>query len=184
MTRRILTADDVSTLPDGATLVLSDGSTLTAAARELARRRNIHVVDDAAGASDGAASGAAPGASSASGDVLARTADAPSGVRSAQAGTAFDHGGRAGRIIATAVGVNRPGILSEVTAAIGQLGGDILEISQRITSGYFHAILIIDVAASGRSFAAFRDALAELSEPADYVVTTIDERVFQAMHRI
>ena len=173
MTRRILTADDITALPDGATIVLDDGTTLTGPARELARRRGLTVVEG-----DGAVSGGGAGVPS------SPTAQVPSGVRSAAAGTAFDHGGRAGRLIATAVGVNRPGILSEVTAAVGQLGGDILEISQRITAGYFHAILIVDIAASGQSFGAFRDALAELSEPADYVVTTIDERVFHAMHRI
>lgn len=172
MSRRILTADDIAALPDGASIVLDDGSTLTGPARELARRRGIAVVESGVETSGGAPTATTP------------TSDAPSGVRSAAAGTAFDHGGRAGRLIATAVGVNRPGILSEVTAAVGQLGGDILEISQRITAGYFHAILIVDISGSGQSFGAFRDALAELSEPADYVVTTIDERVFHAMHRI
>ncbi len=176
MTRRILTADDVAALPEGSSLQLGDGTTLTGPARELARRRGIVFVDEQ--------DASAPGDESAATGAAGTTGDAPSGVRSGRAGSVFDHGGRAGRIIATAVGVNRPGILAEVTAAIGQLGGDILEISQRITAGYFHAILIVDVARSGQSFAAFREALAKLSEPADYVVTTIDERVFHAMHRI
>ena len=87
-------------------------------------------------------------------------------------------------IIVTAVGVNRPGIMAELSATVSELGGDIQDVSQRITGGYFNAILVVDAAHSGHSFADYRDKLVELSEPSDYVVTVIDERVFQAMHRI
>jgi predicted amino acid-binding ACT domain protein len=74
--------------------------------------------------------------------------------------------------------------MAELTHAVGELGGDIQDVSQRITAGYFHAILLVDISGSGHIFAAFRDALLALSEPTDYVVTVIDERVFTAMHRL
>jgi len=160
MARRIVTAEDVLALPEGGQLVAPDDVTVTSAARELARRRNITVVE-------GAAAEAAPADATAAALSLPELPAGPPGT-----------------IIVTAVGVNRPGVLSELTSAVGQLSGDIQDVSQRITGGYFHAILVVDIRRSGQSFAAFRDALKGLSEPRDYVVTVIDERVFTAMHRL
>jgi ACT domain-containing protein len=160
MARRIVPAEDVLALPEGGRLLATDDMTVTSAARELARRRNITVVE-------GAEAAAAP-------------ADAADAVQALPAAPT----GAPGTIIVTAVGVNRPGVLSELTSAIGQLHGDIQDVSQRITGGWFNAILVVDIKRSGQSFAAFREALKGLSEPRDYVVTVIDERVFTAMHRL
>jgi ACT domain-containing protein len=160
MARRIVTAEDVLALPEGGRLLATDDMTVTSAARELARRRNITVVE-------GAEAAAAPADAS---EAAAAMPAAPTGPP--------------GTIIVTAVGVNRPGVLSELTSAIGQLHGDIQDVSQRITGGWFNAILVVDIKRSGQSFAAFRESLRGLSEPRDYVVTVIDERVFTAMHRL
>lgn len=174
MTRRILTAEDVAAMDADTRLVVDDTTTVTGAARDLARRRGIVLVEDgeATGPSAGTGSaGPGPGQGSPTDnttlDVVSEVLDGPPG-----------------RIIVTAVGVNRPGILSEVTAAIGQLNGDIADVSQLINAGYFNAILLVDIGPSGQSFTAFRDALQKLSKPADYVVSIIDERVFHAMHRL
>ncbi len=160
MARRIVTAEDVLALPEGGQLVAPDDVTVTSAARELARRRNITVVE-------GAQAEAAPGDALEAATALPTAPSSPPGI-----------------LIVAAVGVNRPGVLSELTSAIGQLQGDIQDVSQRITGGYFHAILVVDIRRSGQTFPAFRDALKGLSEPRDYVVTVIDERVFTAMHRL
>ena len=166
MTRRILTAEDIERLEAGARLVVDEMTTLTGPARDVARRRGIELVE-------GAAAGPAD------------AAQAVDAVIAAQApGAAFTAGGTPGKLIVTAVGVNRPGVMAELSGAVGQLGGDIQDVSQRITGGYFNAILVVDIARSGQSFTAFRDALKALSEPNDYVVTVIDERVFTAMHRL
>lgn len=162
MARRIITAEDVLALPEGGRLTVSDDVTLTSAARELCRRRNVTVVEGA----DAAAAPSDPRAAVAAASAPAVPAGPP------------------GTIIVTAVGVNRPGVLSELTSAIGELHGDIQDVSQRITGGWFNAILVVDIRRSGQAFAAFREALLGLSEPRDYVVTVIDERVFSAMHRI
>jgi ACT domain-containing protein len=160
MARRIVTAEDVLAIPEGGRLVATDDVTVTSAARELARRRNITVIEGA--------------------EAAATPADALDAVAAPPAAPA----GLPGTIIVTAVGVNRPGVLSELTSAIGELKGDIQDVSQRITGGWFNAILVVDIKRSGQSFVAFRDALRGLSEPRDYVVTVIDERVFTAMHRL
>ena len=166
MTRRILTAEDVAAMEVDSRLVVDEMTTVTSAARELARRRGIMLVEDG-GPSAGSHEDTASPTSKTTIDVVSEVLEGPPG-----------------RIIVTAVGVNRPGILSEVTAAIGQLSGDIIDVGQLINAGYFNAILLVDIAPSGQNFTAFRDALQKLSKPADYVVTIIDERVFHAMHRL
>lgn len=165
MSRRILTAEDVARMEPGARLVLDGDVLLTSAARDLAARRGVVLVEP----------GTAPDLVASSPIEGVETRPAPAAPRAS---------GRTQRIIVTAVGVNRSGVLAELTAAIGELGGDILDLSQRITGGYFHALLVVEISRSGQPFAAFRDALLALSEPADYVVTVIDERVFQSMHRL
>ena len=160
MARRIVTAEDVLAIPEGGRLVATDDVTVTSAARELARRRNITVIEGA------------------------EAAGTPADAMDAAAAPPAPPAGPPGTIIVTAVGVNRPGVLSELTSAIGELKGDIQDVSQRITGGWFNAILVVDIKRSGQSFVAFRDALRGLSEPRDYVVTVIDERVFTAMHRL
>jgi len=166
MSRRILTAEDVARMEPGTRLVLDETVLLTGSARDLALRRGVELVEDAGGGDPGAAlvASEAPGV---------ETPPAPAAPR-----------GRPRRIIVTAVGVNRSGVMAELTAAVGGLGGDIQDLSQRITGGYFHALLVVEISRSGQPFAAFRDALLTLSEPADYVVSVIDERVFAAMHRL
>ena len=166
MTRRILTAEDVAAMEADSRLAVDDMTTVTSAARELARRRGIVLVENGEPSTGSPEETASPTAKTTI-DVVSEVLD-----------------GAPGRIIVTAVGVNRPGILSEVTAAIGQLSGDIIDVSQLINAGYFNAIFLVDIAPSGQNFKAFRDALQKLSKPADYVVTIIDERVFHAMHRL
>ena len=168
MTRRILTAEDIEQLESGSQLVVDELTTLTGPARDVARRRGIVLIDGSGGPASAAEA------------VDAVIAAQGAGIGAPGSGA----GGPGGIIIVSAVGVNRPGVMAELSGAVGQLDGDIQDVSQRITGGYFNAILVVDIARSGRTFTAFRDALKALSEPNDYVVTVIDERVFTAMHRL
>jgi len=167
VTRRILTAEDIEQLESGSQLVVDELTTLTGPARDVARRRGIVLIDGSGG----------PASASEAVDAVLAAQGAGVGARGAG-------GGPGGIIIVSAVGVNRPGVMAELSGAVGQLDGDIQDVSQRITGGYFNAILVVDITRSGRTFTAFRDALKALSEPNDYVVTVIDERVFTAMHRL
>ncbi len=177
MPRTIIMAEDVAAMAEGGRLVIDDNTTITASARELARRRGIEFVEatggGAGGAGGSAGRGTAGAAQAATDAVIAGQREAP-----------FTASSTPGTIIVTAIGVNRAGVMAELTGAVGELGGDIQDVSQRITGGYFNAILVVDISRSGQSFAAYRDALKALSEPNDYVVTVIDERVFTAMHRL
>jgi ACT domain-containing protein len=188
MARTIIMAEDVAAMAEGSRLVIDDNTTITSSARELARRRGIELVESAGSAGGsagrGGPGGGAGGARDAAGRAAAAQAATDAVLESQRGGAPFVGGGLPGTIIVTAVGVNRPGVMAELTTAVGELGGDIQDVSQRLTGGYFNAILVVDIARSGQSFVAYRDALKALSEPNDYVVTVIDERVFTAMHRL
>ncbi|GJM20793.1 MAG: hypothetical protein DHS20C15_07080 [Planctomycetota bacterium] len=180
MSRRILTADDVAALPADQPLVVDAHTTLTDSARDMARRRGVQIVTPAE-------PGERPRADAAHAEQVASGADAAIASEAGIAHSDASHAilqGKPGRLIVTAVGLNRPAILAELTVAVGELGGDIQDLSQRITGGYFHAILVVDITRSAHNFSAYRDALKNLSEPSDYVVTVVDERVFRAMHRL
>jgi len=184
MPRTIIMAEDVAAMAEGGRLVIDDNTTITASARELARRRGIEVVESGGGAGGAVGAGRSAGGSAGAGGAASAAQAAHAAVVSGQREGPFTGAGVPGTIIVTAIGVNRPGVMAELTTAVGELGGDIQDVSQRITGGYFNAILVVDISRSGQSFAAYRDALKALSEPNDYVVTVIDERVFTAMHRL
>jgi len=86
-------------------------------------------------------------------------------------------------IVVTAAGKNRPGVLAEVTGAIGKFEGNILDVSQKMVEGYFHMVLMVELQ-PGANVAAIKQTLECLGGPDDFVVRVMHERVFRFMHRI
>jgi len=86
-------------------------------------------------------------------------------------------------VVVTAVGRNRPGVLAEITAAVGASDANIRDISQRMIEGYFHLILTVELD-QGAGFAALKERLECLGGADDYVLRVMHERVFRFMHRI
>ena len=138
MARRIVTAEDVLALPEGGRLLATDDMTVTSAARELARRRNITVVE-------GAEAAAAPADAS---EAAAAMPAAPTGPP--------------GTIIVTAVGVNRPGVLSELTSAIDSAVRPALEHWLNTNRSVAEAI-VARIILSARAREASRAAQAEVT---------------------
>ena len=87
-------------------------------------------------------------------------------------------------VVVTAVGRNRPGILAEITSALGAAGADVRDISQRTLDDFFHMALTVDLAQSGEGFAHFKAHMECLGGEDDFVVRVMHERVFRFMHRI
>ena len=86
-------------------------------------------------------------------------------------------------LVVTVVGKNRPGVLSEVTAALGAAECDVRDISQRTVGAYFHMVLTCAVP-PGRDFGSLKDTLQCLGGEGDYVVRVMHEKVFRFMHRV
>ncbi len=86
-------------------------------------------------------------------------------------------------LVVTAVGQNRPGVLSELTTTIGHFGGSVNDISQKMIAGYFHLILTVSIPPN-EAFGDLKQCLECLGGEDDYVVRVMHERVFRFMHRI
>ncbi len=86
-------------------------------------------------------------------------------------------------VVVTVVGKNRPGILGEITAALGEAGASVVDISQRTVDAFFHLVLTVELRGE-TDFAGLKDRLACLGGKDDYSVRMMHEGVFRFMHRI
>jgi ACT domain-containing protein len=87
-------------------------------------------------------------------------------------------------VIVTVVGKNRAGVLSEVTTAIAELKGNIMDISQKMIKDYFNLIMIVNISKIKADFAAFKRELEKLGKRKGYKLNVQHEKVFHYMHRI
>ena len=87
-------------------------------------------------------------------------------------------------VIVTAVGINRPGVLAEVTGAIAACRGNIMDISQKMLRDYFNLIMLVDLGGARVDFAGFKEKLEGLGSDKGYEIAVRHSEVFQYMHRI
>lgn len=87
------------------------------------------------------------------------------------------------RLILSAMGRNRAGILAEITTRISELNGNIHDITQKIMGDYFMNLMVVELE-GGQSFDAFKQGMARLSRDGDYTIVVQNEKVFHSMHRI
>ena len=100
MARTIIMAEDVAAMAEGGRLVIDDNTTVTASARELARRRNIELVAGAGPAAGGAGGAGRVGVRSAS--VASHAAMTDAALAAQREGEPPVSGGVPGTIIVTA----------------------------------------------------------------------------------
>lgn len=86
------------------------------------------------------------------------------------------------RVVVTAYGHDRPGVLAAVTAELSASGANILDVSQKVLQGYFTLVLVADLP-SGTDLGAVRDGLQTRGEAMGARVLLQHEELFQAMHR-
>lgn len=98
-------------------------------------------------------------------------------------GTAPVMGTRNAALI-TAMGLDGPGILARLTGAVAQLGGNVLDLQQTLIGRYFALVMLVDLSATRKDFAVFRDALADEGEQIGVKVLVAHEDAFRAMHRV
>ena len=90
--------------------------------------------------------------------------------------------GGASRVVVTAYGLDRPGVLAAVTAELSASGANILDVSQKVLQGYFTLVLVADLPPS-LDLGAARDALQARGDALGARVLLQHEDLFQAMHR-
>ena len=86
------------------------------------------------------------------------------------------------RVVVTAYGSDRPGVLAAITAELSASGANILDVSQKVLQGYFTLVLVADLPAD-LDLGAARDGLQRRGEALGARVLLQHEELFQAMHR-
>ena len=89
-----------------------------------------------------------------------------------------------GRMIVTAFGLNKPGIVAAVTKALGENDCDIQDITQKLMNEFFTMIMIIDTTTSSKDFKEIQDILAGVAEDLKIKIYSQHEDIFRNMHRI
>ncbi len=88
------------------------------------------------------------------------------------------------KCVITVVGKDTVGIIARVCTYLADTGINILDISQTIVSGYFNMMMIVDVAASTKSYNDVVSDLDNLGEEIGVSIKCQREEIFDMMHRI
>lgn len=88
------------------------------------------------------------------------------------------------RIIVTAFGKNRSGILAGLTGVLAEYKCDILDLSQKLLQEFFTIMLLVDITDCTLSFEDIKEKVTAKGEQLDLKVIIQHEEIFNAMHRV
>ncbi len=90
------------------------------------------------------------------------------------------------RIVVTANGRNRAGIVAQLASAIDEFSGDIRDISQTIVGDYFTMLFVVEIpaAAEADNLDQFRQRLKEVSSDTGIHIVAMHDDILSAMHNI
>lgn len=91
------------------------------------------------------------------------------------------------RVVVTANGRNRSGIVVRLTTAIDEFSGDIRDISQTIVGEYFTMIIVVDISqatSQGSRFNTFKQRLQQIGEELGIHVVALHDDILAAMHSV
>lgn len=86
--------------------------------------------------------------------------------------------------VLTVVGKDKVGIIADVCVTLRDQGVNILDISQSITGGYFHMMMVVDMGDNNDLFRPLSVKLNELGEELGVQIKLQSEEIFNAMQRI
>jgi len=88
------------------------------------------------------------------------------------------------RVIVTAFGKNKIGILGGITSTLARTNCDVIDLSQKILKEFFTIMLLIDISNSNLDFEGVKQELVSTGEKFDLKVVVQHEEIFKSMHRI
>jgi ACT domain-containing protein len=88
------------------------------------------------------------------------------------------------RVIVTAFGKNKMGILAGMTSCLAETHCDVIDLSQKILQEFFTIMLLIDISYSDLSFETIKEKLIKTGEKFDLKVIVQHEEIFKTMHRV
>lgn len=102
-------------------------------------------------------------------------------------GSAAAQGVLTERVVVTANGRNRRGIVAGLTEVIRDVDGDIRDISQTIVGDYFTMIIVVDIAATtrqGTRFGQFKERLEQAGGALGVHVVALHDDILTTMHTV
>ena len=87
------------------------------------------------------------------------------------------------RVIVTAYGLDKPGILAGITNTVSGAGCNIRDVSQKILQEYFTLIMIADTSAMHATVADLQKQLADVGQRLGVRIMVQREDLFERMHR-
>jgi len=88
------------------------------------------------------------------------------------------------RIIVTAFGKNRVGILAGLTGILAKHKCDILDLTQKLLQEFFTIMILVDITESPVDFDTIKMDVTRVGEELDLKVVIQHEEIFNAMHRV
>ena len=88
------------------------------------------------------------------------------------------------KTIITVVGKDAVGIIAKICTYLAGNGVNVEDISQTIVQGYFNMMMIVDIGASTKPYAAMVAELDELGDAIGVRIRCQREDIFTKMHRI
>jgi ACT domain-containing protein len=92
--------------------------------------------------------------------------------------------GRRDRIVISAFGVNRPGIVAAIAGTLAQTQYSIVDMNQTVVQGKFAMVLIAEASPAASDLAKLKARLKETGERVGVRIYAQREDIFQAMHRV
>ena len=91
---------------------------------------------------------------------------------------------RSDRVVISAFGINRPGIVAAIAATLAEAHYSIVDMNQTMVQGKFAMVLIADASQAASDLAALKARLKEAGERVGVRIYAQREDLFQAMHRV
>lgn len=88
------------------------------------------------------------------------------------------------KAIVTVQGIDRKGIIAQVSRVLYEHDVNILDISQTVLSGFFNMVMVVDVSGPDCLFQELGYALEQLGEKIGMQIRLQRSEIFEAMHQI
>ncbi len=86
--------------------------------------------------------------------------------------------------VITVTGKDTVGVLAKVSGECAEMGANIIDVSQTVMQGLFAMIMMVDIDHINCDFTEMVDRLDALGQGMGYVIHTMHEDIFNAMHKI
>lgn len=92
--------------------------------------------------------------------------------------------GEVGRVVITASGANRPGIVAVLSKVLADAQVDIVDLSQKVVEELFVMLIVADLSASRVPILELRDRLQAAARGLGIQVAVQHEKLYRAVYRV